>query len=54
MTEYDLFKSWDNYPVGSLDDFLKARTRMFNGIYQNPYSCGSNKGSRIIKDIFPN
>ena len=51
-TEENGFKFPTAYPVGSLDIFLRARTRMFNGENQNLYNCYSSKGSRTIEDIF--
>ena len=51
-TEENGFKFPTAYPVSSLDIFLRARTRMFNGENQNPYNCYSSKGSRTIEDIF--
>ena len=43
-----------NIPIRSEEEFLESRTRMFEGIGQTYRNCGSNKGSTIIEDIFPN
>ena len=45
---------WDYYPVADEEEFLNARTRMFEGVGQTYKDCSTLKGSAIIEDIFPN